>query len=330
MYPNAILGSTVTRLRVVLSGLREDEERLFSELLPERHQATIVTDRSYSVLLVDARHPERESIVAEKVKEALIVMACDAHEPDVRGAVMLRRPFTTDSVVNVFKDVVASLARRDAVMAQLQAKQRVLSSRPNKNLEDLAVNYRFSHARLQSLTIHIEGQQFHIAPQQYLFKSVHPAEGVKAFRGKSMVDIEVIDTSATEGAFQKAEGTPQRLDILLWQIGSNAGAGRLIPWLTEERAYRLMRWPPVVRKDNDSTLVRLATLMARRTLHPSELARATGIGEEAISDFLNGCSLVGCLEGFNAADVPAPRVSKTKNPSVAPLLSRIRVRLGLT
>jgi hypothetical protein len=329
--PNVIPESTVTRLRIALSGLRKEEDLLFSKLLPERLNAVIVQDRTYNVLFVDARNPETERMVRERVKEAVIVITCDPDETEVRGAIALRRPFTPDVVVNVFQDVARSVARLEALFSQSRVKQVAPSSgNPNKNLEDLAVDYRFSLARLQSLTINIEGQQFHLAPHQYLYKSVHSLEGLPAHRGQSLLNIEVVDTSGTEGAFQKAEGTPQRLDLLLWQIGFNAGAGKLIPWLTEARAYRLMRWPPVVRTNNDSTLVRLGTLMARRTLHPSELVRATGIGEEAISDFLNGCSLVGCLEGFKPSEVPAPQVAKSRNPSHAPLLSRIRMRLGLT
>jgi hypothetical protein len=308
---------TGTPLRVALSGLREDEVRLFSKLLPDHLNALIVDDRSYNVLLADSRHG-----VAERVKGSAIVIACDAQEPEVRGATMLRRPFNQDAVLEVFRNVARTLAPLP--------RRNFPNNRPNKNLQDLAVDYRFSLARLQSLTIHIEGQQFHLAPQLYLFKSVHTPDGIRSYRGESLIDIEVVDTSSTEGAFQKAEGTPQRLDLLLWQIGFNAGAGRLIPWLTEARAYRLMRWPPVVRKDNDSSLVKLGTLMARRTLHPSELVRATGLREDAILDFLNGCSLIGCLEGFNPSEIPPPQVAKSRNPNHAPLLSRIRMRLGLT
>jgi hypothetical protein len=312
-----VLQSTVSPLRIALSGLREDEVRFFSKVLPERVNALIVQDRSYNVLLADSRHG-----VAERVKGAALVIACDVQEPEVAGATMLRRPFTPDAVVDVFQTVARSVAP--------PPKKIINANRPNKNLQDLAIDYRFSLARLQSLTIHIEGEQFHLAPQQYLFKSAHSPDGLRAHRGQPLVDIEVVDTSSVEGAFQKAEGTPQRLDVLLWQIGFNASAGKLTPWLTDKRAYRLMRWPPVVRKDNDSSLVKLGTLMARRTLHPAELVRATGIPEPAILDFLNGCSLIGCLEGFNPDEIPKPQVAKSRNPNHAPLLSRIRMRLGLT
>ena len=69
--------------------------------------------------------------------------------------------------------------------------------------------------------------------------------------------------------------------------------------------------------------------MARRTLRPSELSRATGINHDVVADFLNGCSLTGCLESCNLSDAPAPPSAKPKSFALAPILGRIRSRLGI-
>ena len=201
-------------------------------------------------------------------------------------------------------------------------------------LTELAANYRFDLARRHSLTITIEGRQFRVFPQKYLYISASSPRELCLFRGMSSVSIDVATGTAKDVPNLKAATSsgpaPRRLDEFLWHLGYNARSGRLLPWLDDQRAFRLTRWPPVVRHGNDSTLVKLGTLMARRTLRPVDLSLALGYDIEGISDFLNGCSLVGCIESMKASDAPVPLGPSAKDPAFASLLGRIRVKLGLT
>ena len=155
---------------------------------------------------------------------------------------------------------------------------------------------------------------------------------LSAYRGQSGLSIEIANPGDSKVSDGSLGLSLRRLEEFLWHVGFNGGNGALFPWISTESTYRLSRWPPVVRKDNDSTLVHLATLMAmaRRTLRPAELAQVARVDISIVTDFLNACSLVGCLEEFSKPPAVAPRPARAKNPFLSKLLGRIRLKLGLT
>jgi hypothetical protein len=315
--------TTKTSIRAALCGLTTEEELLLAQTLRRSFAAALVDDLSYNVLVVDVANPETSRLLRERVVGAVIILACNPEEPEVPGVVMLRRPLTPDAIVSVFTDVQTLVSRRAAALGRdfsVSARLRGMS------LKELAANYRFGATRGKPVSIAIEGQRFCVDPQRNLYWSKSSPEDLSHFRTKPVIDVEIVEASSKE---IDSAVSPHRLDEFLWHLGSNAGAGRLLPWLTEQRAYRITRWPPVVRKDNNSVPVTLGTLMARRTLRPSELSRATGIGHDIVADFLNGCSLTGCLESFNLSDAPTPKFAMPKSFRLAPILARIRSRLGI-
>lgn len=315
--------TTATSIRVALLGLTPKDSLDLAQTLPGRVAAEVVDDVSYNVLVVDGANPDTSRLLRERVVGAVIVLVCNPEEAEVPGVLMLRRPLTAGVVVSVFADVQTLVSRRAAALGRnfsVSARLRGMS------LKELAANYRFGATRGKRVSIAIEGQRFCVDPQRNLYWSKSSPENLSHFRAEPILDAEIVEAKSKD---IDAEAPPHRLDEFLWHLGLNAGAGRLLPWLTDQRAYRITRWPPVVRKDNDSVPVKLGTLMARRTLRPSELSRASGIGHDIVADFLNGCSLTGCLESFNLSDAPTPKFGKPKSFTLAPILGRIRSRLGI-
>jgi hypothetical protein len=296
---------------------------IFAALLP-RVGATVVESGGYDVLLVDSGHPDFRGIVRSRPAGTVAIAVCDQESPDEDDVVMLRRPLHTDSL----RDVLCSV--RGVNPRQTGEFQKFRDTHPMA-LRDLAARYRFELARLNTASIIIDGQIIHLFPQKYLYVSDHSAAELQTLRGASRANIQVIadGSDAAQATAAAASQTPRRLDEFLWHLGLNAGAGQLLPWLYSDRVYRLTRWPSVVRRNNDPSQVKLATLMARRALSASELCHATGTDYESVADILNGCSVSGCLEGFTQAEAPKAVAPSAKNHGISSLLGRIRLKLGL-
>jgi hypothetical protein len=296
---------------------------IFAAILP-RVGATVVDNGGYDVLLVDVGHPDFQRIVQSRASGSVAIAVCDEQAPAEHDVVMLRRPLHTDSL----RDVLCSI--RGVNPRQTGEFQRHRDGQPMP-LRDLAARYRFELARLSNATVSIEGRTFYLFPQKYLYVSEHSTDTFQKFRGSARTNIHVVaDGKENAEATAAAAALPaRRLDEFLWYLGMNAGDGQLLPWLYTDRVYRLTRWPSVVRRNNDASQVKIATLMARRALSASELCHATGTEYEAVADILNGCSVSGCLEGFTPAEAPKTSAAPAKNHSISSLLGRIRLKLGL-
>jgi hypothetical protein len=330
--PSGKPGAAQAALRVSLEGVLENERAELSKLLQSCCKAVIVKDRSYNVLLVDTSAPGATRKLRERVVGAVIVIVSSVAGREMPGAVTLRRPWTPDTIRAVFGEVQGLVSRRAGVLPRQVVKQtREHKGQSFSSLYDLATAYRSSLSKNESVALTIEGHKFLLYPSRRLFKSDHSPMELRSLRGNTSLTIEV----AKPGDASSIEGLPelpmQRLEDFLWHLGFNSGGGSLFPWVSEQSLYRLNRWPPVVRKDNDSTLVRLATLMAmaRRALRPEELVETEGISPYIVADFLNGCSLVGCLEECTIQPDVAPAPARARNPLLK-LLGRIRGKLGLT
>lgn len=332
MATSGVTGEIATLLRVSLSGMLEEERALLRKMLPDDVGAVIVGDRSYNVLMIDTRNPEAGPTLRGRVVGAVIVMACGPQERGWPGAVKLDRPLTSDGVGAAFRKVKAMVEHRTAVLGApdpARGESNGGGKMATGSLRELAATYRFDLARRDSVSVAIEGRRFVLYPQRYLYKSKSSPSDLSRHREDLSLNVEV--AAGENGDADFGGLSARRLDDFLWHLGCNAGGGKLLPWLDPRSAYQLTRWPPVVRRDNDSRQVKLGSLLARRTLRPSELCHATGTDIFAVSDFLNGCSLVGCLKEFKAAEeVPAAAPPRPKNTGLAMLLGRIRMKLGLT
>ncbi|HLK66738.1 MAG TPA: hypothetical protein VKU19_25060 [Bryobacteraceae bacterium] len=319
-------------LRISLAGMMEKEASALAKVLVLHCRATIVKDRSYNVLLVDTATRDATRILRERVADAVIVIVSNGADREMPGTVTLRRPLAPEIVGDVFAEVSKLVAGRAAPLPP-QAVRAPRGSKPLAftSLYDLAAAYRTSLSKGESFVVNIEEHRYSLYPGRHLFKSNYSPTELRSLRGNMSLAIDVsrpADAISGDGSLGLSL---QRLEEFLWHLGFNAGVGTLLPWMGDQHSYRLSRWPPVVRKDNDSTLVKLATLMAmaRRTLRPDELAQTTGISPYIIADFLNGCSLVGCLEEFTVPPEMAPAKARPKHPLLK-LLGRIRLKLGLT
>jgi hypothetical protein len=318
-------------LRISLWGLRTEDAKLVASLLPQDGNWRFVDDTSYDVLVAERANPAATALLKERKEGTMVLEVCGPEERELPGAIRLARPLTRETVASGLR-AAQLLTRRPETRKMPTVGS--FGGPANSGLQELAANYRFDLARHQNVSITIEGRQFHLFPQKYLYLSDSSPRELSLFRGMSSLHIDVNTNGTKELPSSKSANhsgpAPRRLDEFLWHLGHNARPGRLLQWLGDDRAYRLTRWPPVVREGGDSTLVKIGTLMARRTLRPVEVSLATGNDIERISDFLNGCTLVGCLESMRASDAPVPRGGTAKNPAFASLLGRIRVKLGLT
>lgn len=93
------------------------------------------------------------------------------------------------------------------------------------------------------------------------------------------------------------------LEDFLWRVALKAGSGSLLPWLSSVAAYRLSS-PP--KAEDSARYATLRDVMEREALPPLVLAQKTKLSLAVIYDFLNACSLEGCLEVSEAHDLEPP------------------------
>ena len=98
-------------------------------------------------------------------------------------------------------------------------------------------------------------------------------------------------------------------------------------------SYKLLRWPPAAMLRNDPGLIRMATVLSRRPINVSELARVSQQPVNSTYAFLLALRNAGLLQSpaqsrpvpESVAQRPAHSVPKIERS----LMSRIRLRLGL-
>ena len=323
------------KLHISLDGLLDKERVQFQTLLPENLDAVIVDDDSYNVLLLDTANPDAIRILRERIPDAVVVVVSNEQDHEMPGTVTMRRPLGAEAVCRTFAKVATMVVQRSET-AGTSAGNSPVSHQTEEptftSLHEFAAAYRSGLAKAESVSVTIEGRKFSLYPASHLYKSSYSAEDLSAYRGRAEVPIEIANPGDPMGNEGSLGLSLRRLEEFLWHVGFNAGNGVLFPWISADSTYRLSRWPPVVRKDNDSTLVHLATLMAmaRRTLRPADFAQVARVDVSIVQDFLNACSLVGCLEEFSKPPAVAPRPARAKNPFLSKLLGRIRLKLGIS
>ncbi|MEZ5401618.1 MAG: hypothetical protein R2729_18235 [Bryobacteraceae bacterium] len=312
-------------LRVSVSGLLPNDQIRLGRLLEQR-RVEVVDNDSYQAILVDMHGRDCTQLLRERAWGSVVVTACRRGHKEPPGTVRLDLPETEDGLERALGDVRAMVALRAPTRRAEDGNERMVGS-SFTGLTELASRYRAALFRYQFFVVLIDNERFHIFPQQGVITTAIPAADCLNLRRGATIQV-LVPWDQGSGAEQMP--FTHRLDSFLWRVGHLSSGGKLLPWLDQRRAYRLNRWPPVVREAGDSSLVKLGTIIARRALAPAEISDASGQPLPRVADFLNGCSVAGCLDVYDPVEAPAPRGNTTRNKLFASLFGKIRSKLGLT
>lgn len=122
------------------------------------------------------------------------------------------------------------------------------------------------------------------------------------------------------GAFgATSEGPPPAAQPLpigdaAWYVGLAAPPG-LAPWLEQDTAYRLRRWPDFGRLGALPDMVELSALAASQPCTPSSLARLSGHALADVHRFLAAASLAGLLMAPARSETLAPAPARARPQS---------------
>lgn len=105
----------------------------------------------------------------------------------------------------------------------------------------------------------------------------------------------------------------------------------------ETGSYKLLRWPPAAMLRNDARLVRMATILSRRPVTATELARVSQQPLDSACAFLATLRTAALLDNSGQAQAQrrpgpenaSPRSAASTQKIERSLMSRIRLRLGL-
>lgn len=195
-------------------------------------------------------------------------------------------------------------------------------------LAELATAYREQLYRERHVVVRIDSHVFHLHPYAGECHSESAAAALEAYRGHGNLNVTI---AIEDAAAADRPATALPLVEFLWQLGYHAGNAELLPWVDAEARYRITRQPPMGDDAKETGVLQLAQLISRTPVAVADMARLSGAGEDVVSDFLNGCSLLGYLERVAqpqrrrpAGDPPPAR--RQTSPS---LIGTLRKRIGL-
>jgi len=135
--------------------------------------------------------------------------------------------------------------------------------------------------------------------------------------------VEYLDLEAdSDQAMPGTQGTPQRLEALLWHLGVQATPGEALRPVARRSTFRLTRWPDFGSiGGNDLLALKLAALLVNRPHRLDQVVTASRAPRGAIIDILNACALCDLL----AAETPMASTltpSSSSSPTAPPAASR--------
>ncbi len=322
-------GNSIHAFQVALAGVGES-------------WACVVSEDGWDVLVVDSRNVNAIPLMRDRPSGTAVVILLAPGEKPWPNCVSLPWPFRPEEVTRVLSSVRGLLRLEDGSGDHRQPVERADKPvagvrRPAlRSLAGLAAHLNDSPRDAALITV--GDFEFYIAPQNQRYLSLTHPRALRTYRGSPSVPVHV-SQQEWDVVGSMAGVVTGRLDDFLMHLGLHAGAGKLLPWLEEEAGYRLLRWPPLIGIHNRSHLFQLAALIAPKVHTISELVLLSGVAHRDVRDFLNACSLVGCLKMTAESQPAAARSGGRPAAAATPrgaagrvttsLLQRIRTRLGL-
>lgn len=155
------------------------------------------------------------------------------------------------------------------------------------------------------------------ADQQQYFGPAALKPLAPLFEGPATAD-EFAPVDGGEWTAQTGSQTPQPLVRLAWYGALLAGQGRLAPGHDPDGRYTLLKWPQTEREFPKH--FRIATAMMKGPTTLPELAAASGVPLEDVTDFVNASLATGFAEPYRE---PAPEPESAKSSG---LFGRLRGR----
>lgn len=165
-----------------------------------------------------------------------------------------------------------------------------------EDVGELAIRLKQDLGANRDLVVMLDGREFLLQPSRGLFLSAAPLNCVEDCMAGAEVRIGTAET-------RQIDAVPRRLVDLLWHLGFHAGAGKLLPWLNNVAPYQLSRWPE---GRGSFQYMRLSAELRETALAPLAIAQQTGMSLPDIYNFLNACSMVGCLRIAEATQAASP------------------------
>lgn len=112
---------------------------------------------------------------------------------------------------------------------------------------------------------------------------------------------------------------------LIWHLTSQYQ--QLAPWISPDKAYRLIRWPYFGNLPKNQERLTLCAILSRSPLPYNRLTKLVNIDRLSLHHFLNAASISGLLKAEQAA--PVRVTEKPVNNRLGSLIRGLRSRFGL-
>jgi hypothetical protein len=123
--------------------------------------------------------------------------------------------------------------------------------------------------------------------------------------------------------------TSKPVDQLLWRVGLRMTSNPEVPWLQQDIAVRLRRWPDFGRFGAQRAHLTLAALLTKSSWRIEALREASGQTLVELQSFLAACELCGLLEIERVAPAKAVVPVVSRRTGVSGLFRSLRNALGM-
>ncbi|MCB1020504.1 MAG: hypothetical protein KDC27_11290 [Acidobacteria bacterium] len=342
-------------VRVGYAGLSPEDRGSMAALmraLAEESDSFEAVENGYHACFVDLQTPNSIALLRSLPRECVVIFAVGPEGPNPpSGYLSVPKPFHLQEIRRTLEQLEARLRGAEQTAAAVRSSSLAATSqqsaRPCSDLEDIVLvesgaedEAVLKFSSLADLSVHLRGnrhsalvcvENFHfvIEVEKGLHYATVKPDALARYRGVKNLSIRLIPSTSVRVGLNLL---PRRIEAFLWELGMNAGDGRLLPGIDPQAAFKVNRWPPLTGTKDRSQFFQVSATISRVAAPATAISRMTNVPIAKVNDYLNACWMVGCLECSERVErkspppAPAPPLPKAATRS---LLSRIRNRLGI-
>ena len=250
----------------------------------------------------------------------IALLAGEADEvPD--GVTKLPWPIRLEELLKLLRSVEKKFGDSDASIV----KSEPVTTSNEVPLIRLASLLRDSDGATSNTAWKVEGlsrNSVYVSPGEKLFylgESLNGLRNIDPHRELSFDPVPIEDVQ------RKAGKKP--LVMLQWLVGLQTGSFGYLPWLSEDQAIRLRRYPAFQILHHDPEHRRLASVLSRLHTDAKSVAKVSRVSPDRAYAFVNAASLCGYL--VQSAKQPARAKAGRPGKKAASLFSSFRRALGI-
>jgi hypothetical protein len=297
-----------------------------------KHRWVIGKPENADFLIVVAGSVESAELAAVTRSDSNPVIVVMAGESDSvpEGCKRISWPFRYDELIPMLNNLENQRAVNDESQAEVpQTDKRQLESESSNPIIRLALMIKDSsgdsgsNKRAWQVDGIAESPIFVIPGEPYFYFKGSLA-GLQNLAADAELNFSTVPAEEIE-----IKSARKPLLMLQWLVGINSGSFGLLPWLQDQRAYKLRRYPAFEMLHHTPEHRRIAATLTRPCQNMQQIAQLTHADDKTIAGFVNASNICGYLLAADSKTMGTTTAKKSGAPRRA-LIQSFRKALGIT